>query len=186
MGRIIEDSSKYELWESAIDGKQSIQRLGRTGDIVHEMVVGHRQFHITPEERRMNSELAATDAQDPFANGFFVPVRLIETAELAEDVDKIRSNPNHYNDGELKGFLENRRSHKALEEALAGITNIITLRRFVEVAREEDATLKQVDKIQARINEIQPVPEHTEIETVVGPSGNEVVRTSAPASPRPR
>jgi len=179
--RVIDDASKYETWQSAVKGKIFVRRFDRKGDLVSEMVGPSRTLHITPEERRLNSERAASEAQDVFSNGMLVPVALIDGGE---DVEAIRDNPNHMTETAIRELFVNRRAYKQFDEAVESISNPITLSRMLEIARDEDATLRQVDKIQNRLSEVSGAPTTTEVEVISAPSGRDVLRTKAPESPR--
>lgn len=169
MVRIIEDSSLYETWKNVTAGTVVLKKIDRNGDLIHEVITGGRTVHVTPTERRLNQEQCATDELDFFQNGIMTPVRLIEGAE---DVEKIRGNPNHMSEDDM-GDLFRAKGLKAFQEKVDAVTNPITLNRMVEIAKaqEVNATVRQVQILEARIEEIAPVGvEVNEVETISGPA----------------
>ena len=118
----------------------------------------------------MNSDIAAEEVYDPFKNGVFVPVKLIETED---DVKEIASNPNLMTDDDMLDLLVGK-NWRAFDAKLAEIENAMTLERFLVVANRADAKVKQVNKIQDRLSAVNPSSDfHVEIEqigTLNGPS----------------
>lgn len=163
MARIIDDPTGFETWKNTVPGKVVIKRMGRTGELVDEMISGERTFHITPAERRLNQEMAADEFLDFFQNGVLVPVKLIESAE---DVEAIKSNPNLVTEDEMKDLIENRRAIKAFQERVESIRNPTALQRMLELAKADDnATVRQLEVIEARLKQVAPSL-HQEIEVV--------------------
>lgn len=153
MARVVEESNKYEAWKNATAGMIFLQRFDRRGELVHERVDGGKTVNLTPEERRLNQELAASDDLDFFKNGQLIPVRLVETAE---DLDAIQQNPNLMTDEDLIELLG--KQWKQLETRLEEITNAPTLRRLLELAHEHDASVKTAERIRKRLHEVDPSP----------------------------
>lgn len=152
MARIIDDPTKYETWRNVTEGTVWLQRFNRKGELQDELIVGPRTFHITPAERRLNQEMAADETLDHFSNGVFVPVKLLEGDE---DNETIQTNPNHIGEADMKALL-NTKQWKAFQSKVGEISNPITLRRLLEIARAEDATIKQVELIQGRLKTVAP------------------------------
>lgn len=169
MPRVLEDSSEYELWENATDSQVWLKRFGLQGQLVDEVVNGRKRVHLKPAERRINQTMAAEDNLDFFKNGMLMPVKLIETTE---DVEELKSYPNHLSESEMKAFLNNKKAVKAFNDRVAQIDNPITLRKFIEVAESEevDATTRQVRVLEARLDEVDP-QYVSEVETVSGSEG---------------
>lgn len=99
----------------------------------------------------MNSDMAANEDLDVFKNGMMVPVRLIEGTE---DKAEIASNPNLKSEGDLRELFSLH--WKQFESEVAKITNVTTLNRLKEIAQEGDATVRQVNVIEARVVDVDP------------------------------
>jgi hypothetical protein len=140
-----------EIWKNSTQSKIFVARHGPNSTIRHELVAPGRNFTITVDERRMNQNLAANDSLDIFSNGWLQPVQLPE-----ETASEIADNPNHIPDEQLPGFF--KLHYKTFAKRLEQITNPAVLERLREIGPENDATVKQIDQIQARINEINPPP----------------------------
>jgi hypothetical protein len=144
-------SEDFESWENQTDGRHIIKKFGAKGDLIDDMINARRKFHLTTQERHINQERAADDTLDPFANGIFAPVRLLETAE---DFAQISSNPNVMGEDEMKKLVKGNIA--ALEARLAEVRNPVVLQRLLEVADSEDITVKKLGAIQGRLQEVSP------------------------------
>lgn len=167
MPRVVDDSSGMETWKNATRSTVVLRRFDRTGKLTDEVVRGGSVFHITPDERRLNQEIAASDDLDMFQNGLLAPVKLIESAE---DVEQFKSNPNHMSEDDMLALLQSR-SAKAFQERVSNITNPVTLKRLLEMAAQSDeanATVKQVEFVTARLQEVSPSL-YTEVQTMLAP-----------------
>ncbi len=169
MNRIIEDSSHYEIWKNTGKSRVVLKRLDRRGDLRDEMIGPEKSFHMTPAERRLNQELASSEKYDPFSNGQFVPVQLIETAE---DVEAIKANPNLIGDAEIATLLDGKKTNwRAFDARLEDITNPAVLQRMLQVAEgSETITARSLQAIEKRLAVLSPA-EYTEIKPAgeVGP-----------------
>lgn len=159
----------YESWKNATNGLLFIRKYNGRGELDHEAVQAKKTFHVTPQERRINQEMAAVPEQDFFSNGMLTPVRLIDTEE---DAKEIASNPNLMSESDMKGLFKSQ--WKTFSTKVAGITNETTLKRMLEMARDDDsgASVKQADAIEARLRDVAPA-QFVEV-------------TSAPISNRPQ
>jgi hypothetical protein len=167
--------SELESWKNASLGRVVLKKYNQRGELADEMVTGGKVFHISPKERRINQEMAASPDLDFFQNGFLTPVRLIETEE---DAAELASNPNLLSEEDMRGLFKG--NWKAFDQKVQEISNLTTLKRMLEVAQEVDATIRQVDVVNARIQEIDPA-DHVEI----GHAGNFDERTGLkPVTPR--
>lgn len=142
-----------ELWENTTAGRICLKFYNQQGMLVDKLIDGRRKFHITTKERLLNQESAADAGLDVFQNGTFAPVRLVDTAE---DLEKIKSNPNLVTDDEMREMLTNN-SAKALQERIDAINNPYALKRMLEIAHDEDnTTAKQVRAIEDRLRAVSP------------------------------
>ena len=164
---------ELEMWENASNSQIFIQKFNTQGQIVHELVSGRRRVHISPAERRMNQEVAADDELDMFKNGTLVPVRLVD-AEA--DTPELQANVNAMSDTAMKAMF--RSQIKTFTAKVNEIGNPIALRRLLEIANELDASIKQVEVINARLSQLSPDVTETSIM-----SGG-AAATRAPASDR--
>jgi hypothetical protein len=142
---------EFETWESAIKGTIGIKKFDRRGDLATEIVRGGRKVHLTPDERRYNSERAASSGQDPFANGMLVPVTLLDSSE---DAEAIAANPNVLSADDLQNLFELQ--WKKFDQELVKITNVSALTRLMEMAVDADATVRQMQSIKQRISQVDP------------------------------
>lgn len=147
----------FETWKNSTAGRVVLKKFNQRGELSDEMMSGGKVFHIKPQERRINQEMAATPELDMFSNGQLTPVRLIETEE---DAKEIASNPNLLSESDMKDLYKGH--WKTFESKVAEISNINTLERLLEIGSEVDAKVRQIDVIKARVEELNPV-EHTEI-----------------------
>lgn len=181
MARVVEDESKFEVWQSAVRGKVYVSRIDRRGEIIGECVTGGAVLHITPDERRFNSEQAAREKNDPFRNGALVPVKLIEEAD---DVIEIQNNPNHLGESAMRNLLKDRRAYKQLQDQIDQVDNALTLTRWIQIAHEEDASVKQVERLEARLEAIKEQP-FTQVEQIAsGPYAGEATRVRENSGPK--
>lgn len=140
-----------ETWENISRGRHVIKKFSVRGDLMDEMIGGQRKFHLTTRERQLNMERAATSALDPFSNGMFTPVHLLDSTE---DAEQIASNPNLIGETEM---VELVKGHvKTLTKRIGDVTNPIVLQRLLQVATESDVSVGKVAAIEARIEEMSP------------------------------
>lgn len=157
-------SSDLEAWENTSHSRFSLRRIDSRGDVRTELVGGRKTFHLSPEERYMNSELASSPKVDPFKNGRFAPVRLLETTE---DAEEIKTNPNLLAEGDLVELVKGK--VEPLRARLAEIEQPLVVERMKEIAEREDARMTSVKAIEARLEELRPQT-HVEVE-VAGDRG---------------
>lgn len=139
-----------EIWKNATEAQVVIVKHGPNGTTRHELVIGGRTFTLSTDERRMNQNLAYDPVQDIFSNGMLQPVKLPEEAS-----EEVLGNPNHIGDDELPKFfkLHYRTFNKRLDE----ITNTAVLHRLLNIGPGHDATVRQMEQIQARLDALNPI-----------------------------
>lgn len=151
---------ELETWKNPTEGRVWINRLDRFGELVKvEVINSGKTFHISPGERRLNQEMAATSDQDVFSNGTLSPMRLLEGDA---DAAAFAANPNLMTEDDMRVLFKPARTEAAKVVAgdafidrLASIKNIATLDRLLALAREEDAPLSRVEAITQRMAELQ-------------------------------
>jgi hypothetical protein len=167
---------EMETWENSTAGRVVIKKFNQQGALVDEMINGHRRFHVTPQERRINQEQAATEAQDVFQNGICQPIHL---SEEEPDAQKLLSNPNVMNEAAMRALFKAK--PEAFQSRLEQITHVAVLNRLLEVAVELDVSLTQYGAIQARLDAVAPLLS-TEIATAAVDAAEG--RPSRPVTPR--
>lgn len=184
MARVITNIKDFETWKSAIAGVIVVKRFDRKGDILDEAIHSGKSIMLTPEERRLNQEIAAEPGLDPFQNGMLIPVKLLESADDYED---LKGNPNHLSEPEMRALLANPKAFDKLKGTLGSLSNPVTLQRLLAIAEEPDvdATVRQIRAINERIGEVGASDSYVEVETLTTSDGREVLATDAPESPSP-
>lgn len=174
-------SSDLEAWENVSSSRFSLRRIDSRGDVRTELIGGRKVFHLSPEERYMNSELASSPKVDPFKNGRFAPVRLLETTE---DAEEIKANPNLLGEEDLVELVKGK--VEPLRARLLEIEQPIVVERMLEVAEREDARMTSVKAIEARLEELRPQT-HVEVEVAGdrGAGGSVATDFSGPKSGTP-
>lgn len=145
---------EVETWMNAAPGMVVVKRLDHRGDFTKdEVVYSGKSLHITPQERRMNQEMAASADQDVFQNGFMTPLRLVGSAEEERE---IAANPNLMSESDMRGLFKGH--WKSFDAKLATITNTVALQRMLAMAEdpEIDASVRQVQRIKDRLGEVSP------------------------------
>jgi hypothetical protein len=139
-----------ETWKNATHGRHGVVKFDKRGNIEHELVGPGKTVLLTPEERALNQDRAWDDSQDVFKNGTMTPVRLLDTTE---DAKEIASNPNLKSEDELRDMF--KLHWKKFEAEVEQIGNTLTLERLRDIAQEGDATVRQVNVIEARMSDLQ-------------------------------
>lgn len=171
-------AEETETWENSTPGRVVVRKFDARGTLGHELVGSKRKIAITPQERKINQEMAASEDLDVFKNGTMQPVRLIEGNE---ETQEIASNPNHVSESDIRAMVKGH--HKTLEKRLTEIRNPSALQRLLEVARDEDASVSTVEKIKARLQEVSPSL-YEEVTPVGGPSGPGPVGVTKAVTPK--
>jgi hypothetical protein len=153
MNRDMEREPDKETWQVAIAGHVVLKQYTQQGDLGDVVVAGGRKFHISPKERRINQEMAATEDLDMFSDGTLVPVSLIEGSE---DAAKLANNPNIISESEMKDLFSEH--WKKFDERVDQIANQAALQRLLEMASdpESGATVRQAETIKARLAVLNP------------------------------
>lgn len=186
--RTITTVKEFERWKSTIDGEVWIKQYDRRGDEISVRVQGGREFRILPDERKWNQELVAEVKNDPFQNGMLIPLDLVESAEDFED---LKGNPNHLTEVDMRSLLADPKALDRLRDGISQVSNPTTLVRLLAIAEGDpsvDATLKQVNVIRARLQQVQQQDDYEEVEQIGygrTSDGRDVVMTQAPESPSP-
>jgi len=92
---------KLEVWKNTTTGMRWAKFHDRGGNEQTKLVQGGRTFAITPFDRQVNQDMAATPAQDLFRNGTFTLVKAAEDTNM----DEIKS-PDSLTDNELAALSQ--------------------------------------------------------------------------------
>lgn len=139
-----------EVWKNATASQIVLLRQGGPGGQTrHEIISGERTFSISPEERRMNQNMAANPELDVFNNGMLQPVKLLEDSE-----PEMLDNPNHIGEDQLPRLF--KLHYRNFDKRISEISNPIVLQRLIDISAAQDATIRQVETIKARLDAIQP------------------------------
>lgn len=143
--------SNLETWTNISQSRHAIKRMGAHGVLKTEVIRGQSKFHISEEDRRLNMEMAANPRLDPFSNGQFTPVRLLDGTE---DAQEIASNPNLISEDEMAKLIKG--NVKTLEARLKEIENPVVIDRLLAIAEESDTTVGRLKAIKTRQTELRP------------------------------
>lgn len=154
MDTVLRDPDGLETWENISDSTFVIRKVMASGQIGEEPIVGRRKFHLSTRERKMNQELAAELSLDPFHNGMFSPVRLIDSTS---DAEEIATNPNLLGESDMAELVKG--SAKKLAARVAEIENPLVVARLLEVAQESDVQASKIATIEGRLAELNPPAE---------------------------
>jgi hypothetical protein len=136
-----------ETWRSEIRGRMGVIRLGPDGSQSTELIRGGKQFVISPVERKATQAKAA-EGLDPFLNGQFAAVKLIETDE---DYAALQT-AGALTDAEIDDLVDG--NFLVAKKAVAEITSIYTLRHLLDVADEKGASSKRLQLFRDRLSEL--------------------------------
>ncbi len=136
---------KVEVWKNVAKGMRWYTRFDIAGRETDGKVNGGRTFTLTPFERQINQEKAATSDLDLFRNGNFVLVR--KASDTNEE--EIRSSSS-LTQTEIEALvLEVMAEPEQLDGVLAEIgPSAITLDRFKEFAVAHGLPSELVEKIE--------------------------------------
>lgn len=153
---------QMEKWENTTRGRVVILRYDRNGDVRREMIRAGQKFTLTPEERVLNSDRAATEKLDIFRNGVLNAVQLLDGVEDPA-YQEIASNPNMMSESDLKELFTLH--WKTFEKRVNDIDNTLTLSRLVAIADEADeqdsdsdvtVSTRQYKILKDRLEELDP------------------------------
>ncbi len=142
----LEPRDKIEVWKNQAAGMRWYKILDRQGHEVGKTVQGYRTFTLTPFDRQINQDKAATPQQDLFRNGNFV---LIKKA-IDTHMDEIES-PDSFTDAELTTLVhEVLAKDKTIEAAIHFVESAVTLGRLMDELVIEDAPKSYIDTVRAK------------------------------------
>lgn len=145
--------SNKELWKNLGRGDVWIKAFDVKGNTIAKKIPGGGSIQLSPEERKMNQEIAYGPEADVFSNGKLVVSDFAQLVDVAEDLEDLRSNS--LSESEIKKLLEENTN--TLKKKLAEITSphvISVLKDMVE--DNDDVSVAKATAIQARYSEIMP------------------------------
>lgn len=139
-----------ESWLNTSPSLVYLTKIGEYGKRETDLVYGGRVFSLTPQERRLNQTQCFEPKNDPFTNGTFKPLALIDDEP---DTESLRDNPNVLDDAAIAALF--KLTGEAFSQRLIAITNPIAVDRLIETARQPSAgatvgqleTLKRYKKL---------------------------------------
>lgn len=150
-----------ETWLNTSPSLIYLTKIGEYGRREAELVYGGRAFSLTPQERRLNQSHCFDAKNDPFTNGTFKPMALLEDEP---DTETLRANPNVLDD---EGIIELfKLTGEPFNQRLITITNPTAIDRLIETAKQPATgasvgqleTLKRYKKLLAGEKD-EPAPE---------------------------
>jgi hypothetical protein len=169
---VVADKDVQETWEA--NGRIVIHKTNASGQIMPTMVNRGKRFTITAVEREAYGDRAASEKQDPFKNGLLSPVRLIEGSEAERFY---ADHPNTMTEEDMQKLFKGH--WKTFEKRIGEVSSPFILNRMLEMAKsDENATVKQQQTIEARLEEIEPRG-YTEVSSDAGPRSNRTTFTPA-------
>jgi hypothetical protein len=150
-----------ESWLNTSPSLVYLIKIGEYGKRETDLVYGGRIFSLTPQERRLNQSSCFDAKDDPFTNGTFKPLSLVEDEP---DTERLRTNPNVLDDDDVAELL--KLTGEAFSQRLIAITNVTAVDRIIETAKQPSAgatvgqleTLKRYKKLLSGEKD-EPAPE---------------------------
>ncbi len=140
---------QVEVWKNMSKGMRWYTRFDIAGRETDGKVMGGRTFTLTPFERQINQEKAATPELDLFRNGTFLLVREADDTVKEE----IRSSDSMTQNEIESKVLEVMADPDQLDVVLAEMKSPVTLDRFHEFAIAHGLEGSMVEKIEAAFHE---------------------------------
>lgn len=164
---------RKETWQNVTRGTAAVLKLDSRGNEFGYVIPSGAKVTLSPEERRINQDRAASKAQDLFSNGTLEPhgswaSKLLDADEdLADEYKDIAENPNFISESEIKELFKLRID--AFRRRLADIENRTVVDRILSMAHDLDAKASQIKAIEDRVEEFRP-ENLVEVETTGGPA----------------
>jgi hypothetical protein len=176
----LSEDVNQEVWQNVTRARFYIQRVGEYGKRYDEMIGAGKKFVVTPYERRINEQLAASEGQNMFRNGTFQAVRLNPDEP---DTQSLLHNPNNFTDEEGKSIFKLKGEN--FRKRIAEIDNATAMDRLKEVAYDPkvQATVHQLGMIESRLKEISHPVDHVKPgrDTAQDPSPDGGIKAVTPA-----
>lgn len=145
--------TEKEAWQNTSRGSVYVKKYGARGEETTVRVLGGQVVTLSPEERKLTTMAIPPKNKhlNVFENGVLIPLQLVDSAE---DYEEIASNPNLLGDSDIREAL--REKTPTLKKTLAEISNVNLVRRFQELAAEEEdkMTMPKIRAIEARLEEL--------------------------------
>lgn len=151
MDNKVDGPQGQETWKNTSKGRVVVWKQDSRGDYKDVLVASDQKFVLSREDRIFNMDQAANKELDNFSNGTLAPVRLLDSTD---DAKEFAANPNLISESDVRALFKGH--WKTFEAKVNAMTNATTLNRLLAVAEEEDASMRQVKVIKARLEEIDP------------------------------
>lgn len=180
-----------EVWKNVTPGLRYYIEMDPLGRQTHGLVQAGRTFTITPLERQINQQGAASPEQDMFRNGSFVLVQETDETILDEVVS-----PNSVSDGEIEVAVHEALAgdEESIMQILDNVSSAVTAQRVLEELVVQDGPASLVEAAKAKVDEYTERPigadgkpmEIVERETVQEPVASTAAAFSEQKAIRPR
>lgn len=150
-----------EIWENVTEALLGLLKLDHRGANAEVLVRGGGKVTLTPEEREINEAMIPDEKFNPFRNGMLRAVKLTDSPD-ATPVDSSAA----LSDEELAEFF--KKPAAAFSKALKEVESSVLLQRLVTHGEQNEATVKQVDAVKARLAEVDPPLTSIPVEKNIG------------------
>jgi hypothetical protein len=153
--------TNLEIWENVTEALLGLLKLDHRGSNAEVLVRGGGKVSLTPEEREINEAMIPDEKFNPFRNGMLRAVRLTTDPD-ATPVDSSSA----LSDEELADFF--KKTPAAFAKALKEVDSSVLLQRLIAHGEVNEATVKQVDAVKARLEEVDPPLRQIPVEKNIG------------------
>lgn len=143
---------QLEVWKNVAKGMRWITRFDVQGRESDAKIMAGRTFTLTPFERQINQEKAASPELDFFRNGTFVLVRGA-SGEDGTNEEEIQSPASLTND-EIEELVQRALADPDdLDQILGELTSAVALDRILEFMVAYDAPTELIDKTREKFHQ---------------------------------
>lgn len=141
-----------EIWKNTTHGMRWCKQHDRGGNEVTKIVNSKRTFSITPLDRQLNQDIAATAELDLFRNGTFV---LVKEADDTNH-DEIQS-PDSVTDDEIAALvMEVLGNPEGVDHYLKGINSPVALNRIYDQFVADDVDKSVIEYVKMKRAKFDP------------------------------
>lgn len=159
--------TNIETWETTTDSQVAVNRYDKRGGEKATVVGGRTGSRVqvtTAEREELNEERSATEALDPFRNGFLRPVRSVPT-DVKDRFEKETKRSGGLSVEEIVAALESKKGNAFV--AWVNALNEATLRQVAKLAPEADAVASQITAIETALEKFRVSLRETEADKIV-------------------
>lgn len=168
-----------EIWKNVAAGMRYYRSLDAMGRETTSLVQAGRTFSLTPLERQLNQEMAASKQLDMFLNGTFLLVQASDDTNM----DEIQS-PNSITDREIVTVVQETKGGdlRPLKKLMKLVDSYHTAQRILEELVVEDAPQSAVSLAKQKVEELTEKPNvpMVDVETVSMPGPSPSAQPARP------